>query len=116
MIEIGRVCVKTSGREAGKYCVVVKKIDREFVLITGPRDLTGVKRRRCNIRHLEPLPFKLKIKEEESDENVLKELEKEGVIEKLKIVYRKKKVVENIETERKRKEKKVKKTEKIEKK
>ena len=27
MIEVGRVCLKTAGREAGKYCVVVKKMD-----------------------------------------------------------------------------------------
>jgi ribosomal protein L14E/L6E/L27E len=24
-LEIGRVCMKTAGREAGRYCVVLKK-------------------------------------------------------------------------------------------
>ncbi|MEM5790964.1 MAG: 50S ribosomal protein L14e, partial [Candidatus Aenigmatarchaeota archaeon] len=41
-LEVGRVCLKIAGREAGKYCVVLKKIDDNFVLITGPKSLTGV--------------------------------------------------------------------------
>ncbi|RLG55185.1 MAG: 50S ribosomal protein L14e, partial [Candidatus Hydrothermarchaeota archaeon] len=49
-IEIGRVCVKTAGREAGKRCVIVDIIDKNFVLVDGPE----VQRRRCNIKHLEP--------------------------------------------------------------
>lgn len=60
-IEVGRICVKTAGREAGKYCVVVDIVDENFVIITGPKDVTGVKRRRCNIKHLEPTPEKVDI-------------------------------------------------------
>lgn len=85
MLEVGKVCIKTAGREAGKYCVVLKKIDDNFVLITGPRSLTKVKRRKCNIQHLEPLDYKLDIKADASDEEVAKAFEKEGLIEKLKI-------------------------------
>ncbi|MHA1242872.1 MAG: KOW motif-containing protein, partial [Promethearchaeota archaeon] len=29
--DIGRVCVKTTGREAGRYCVVVDIIDKNYV-------------------------------------------------------------------------------------
>src|SRR5437879_10587756 len=53
-IEVGRVCVKTLGREAGLKCVIVDVIDKNFVLVTGPPKLTGVKRRRTNVKHLEP--------------------------------------------------------------
>lgn len=45
-IEVGRICVKLFGREAGRKCVVVDIIDKNFVLITGPKKLTGIKRRR----------------------------------------------------------------------
>ncbi len=35
VFEVGRVAVKTLGREAGRYCVVVDIIDKNFVLIDG---------------------------------------------------------------------------------
>ena len=50
MFDVGRVCLKTAGREAGRYCVVVKKMQDNVVLVTGPREISGVKRRKCNIR------------------------------------------------------------------
>jgi len=82
-LNIGQVCVKIAGREAGKYCVVIKKMDNNFVFITGPRELTGVKRRRCNIDHLEPASYFLKIKEDESDKEVIKAYETAGVLKKI---------------------------------
>ena len=60
-VDIGRICVKTRGREKGKRCVIVDIIDRSFVLITGPKDLTGVKRRRANVGHLEILDELVKL-------------------------------------------------------
>ncbi len=57
-MEIGRVCVKTAGRETGRMCVVVDTIDENFVLIEAPR----VKRRRCNVDHLQPTEDIVKIK------------------------------------------------------
>ncbi len=30
-VEVGRVCMKLAGREAGKKCVVVDVIDKNFV-------------------------------------------------------------------------------------
>lgn len=50
-IEVGRVCVKTAGREAGEKCVIIELIDENFVEVIGG----SVKNRRCNINHLEPL-------------------------------------------------------------
>lgn len=87
-LEIGRVCIKVAGRETGKYCVVLKKITDEktksksFVLVTGPKLLTGVKRRQCNVEHLEPTQYTLEIKEDASEEEVLAAFEKAGLITK----------------------------------
>ena len=85
MLDIGRICLKTAGREAGRYCVIVKKIDENFVMITGPRQLTKVKRRRCNIVHLEPLEEKIKIKADATDAEILKECAKAGILSRLKL-------------------------------
>lgn len=88
-LDIGRVCLKISGREAGKYCVVLKmgkdKKDKAFVLITGPKLLTEVKRRRCNIEHLEPTSYKLEIKEEATEEEVISAFEKAGLVAKFNL-------------------------------
>ncbi|MCW4020648.1 MAG: 50S ribosomal protein L14e [Candidatus Bathyarchaeota archaeon] len=73
-IEVGRICVKVSGREAGKRCVIVDLVDKNFVLVTGPRPVTGVKRRRVNVSHIEPTDEKVKIKKGASDEEVAQAL------------------------------------------
>lgn len=52
VFEAGRVCVKNSGRDAGKRCVITKVIDANFVEI---RNAARKKARKCNVRHLEPL-------------------------------------------------------------
>lgn len=85
VIEVGSVCVKIAGREASRYCVVVKKIDENFVLVTGPKSLTGVKRRKCNVLHLECLPFKLEIKEDASDKEVLEAWKKSGLYKRFNL-------------------------------
>ncbi len=79
LIEIGRVCAKKAGREAKRFCVVVDLIDKNFVLVTGPKHLTGVKRRRCNIDHLELTQYKLEIGKGASDEEVIEAIEKQGL-------------------------------------
>lgn len=81
-IEVGRICVKTAGREAGKLCVVVDVIDKNFVLVTGPKEVTGVKKRRANINHLKPTEKKIKIKRRATDEDVIKALKESGELEK----------------------------------
>jgi large subunit ribosomal protein L14e len=54
LIEKGRVCLKIAGREAGKYCIVLEQPREGFVTIAGPKAVTGVKRRKCSIFHIEP--------------------------------------------------------------
>lgn len=84
-IEVGRVCMKVVGREAGNYCVVVKPVSKSFADITGPKILTGVKRRRVNIVHLEPTQYSLEIKEGATDEEVVSAFEKAGLVSKLNL-------------------------------
>ncbi|MCD6084024.1 MAG: 50S ribosomal protein L14e [Desulfurococcales archaeon] len=83
-IEVGRICVKLRGREAGRKCVVVDIIDDKFVLITGPRQLTGVKRRRVNINHIEPTDMKVDIEKGAGDDDVLKAIENAELTEFMK--------------------------------
>jgi large subunit ribosomal protein L14e len=82
VIEIGRICIKTRGREAGRYCVILDVIDKNFVLVTGPKNVNGVRRRRVNISHLKPTDDVIKIKRGASDEEVYKALAESGNLEK----------------------------------
>ena len=50
--DIGRIIVKTRGREAGKYALIVDIIDKNYLLIDGLK----VRRRRVNFNHIEPTP------------------------------------------------------------
>lgn len=74
MIEIGRVCVKIAGRDAGNYCAIVEVLDKNYVMIDG-----NVRRKKCNVRHLEPLDKLLKIKAKALTEDVLEAMKKEGL-------------------------------------
>ena len=74
MIEIGRLAVKTAGRDAGLKCVVVDILDDKFVLIDGE-----TRRRKCNILHLEPLKEVIKINKNAPHEAIKKEFEKLGL-------------------------------------
>lgn len=80
-IEIGRICVKLSGREAGRKCVIVDVMDKSFILVTGPKKVTGVRRRRVNVNHVEPLPDKLDVARDASDEEVEEALKTAGKLE-----------------------------------
>lgn len=101
MIEIGRLCVKTAGRDSGKKCLIVEIIDDKYVLIDG---LT--RRRICNIAHLEPTEKVLKIKEKASHDEAIKALEKEGIKVKEKIIVRKPKEAETKKSNKRSKERK----------
>lgn len=68
--DVGRVCVKTSGRDAGKRCVVVDLMDKNFALVTGPKQVSGVRRRRVNVNHLKPLEEKIAIEKGATDEQI----------------------------------------------
>ncbi|MDP2666736.1 MAG: 50S ribosomal protein L14e [Candidatus Diapherotrites archaeon] len=56
LFEIGRVCYKSSGRDAGKKIVVVGALKDGFVLAEGART-----KRKCNVRHLIPTEKKVKL-------------------------------------------------------
>ena len=71
---IGQLCVKIVGKESGRYCVIVDKIDSTYVTIDG-----NLKRRKCNINHLELLNKKLDIKKGASTQEVHKAMEKEKI-------------------------------------
>ncbi|MFH1473726.1 MAG: 50S ribosomal protein L14e [Candidatus Aenigmatarchaeota archaeon] len=85
MYEAGRICLKIAGREAGKYCVIVESVDDNFVLITGPKAITGVKRRKCNIEHIEPTENKIDIASKADDASVESLWKSSGLVEKLEI-------------------------------
>ena len=56
LIEVGRVCIKKFGRDAGSRAVITKLIDKNFVnIITTERP----KERKCNVKHLEFLGEKI---------------------------------------------------------
>jgi len=80
-IEVGRLCYKVRGHEAGRKCVIVDIIDENLVLVTGPKQLTGVKRRRVNIKHIAPLDRAISISKGASDEEVLKVLQEADLLD-----------------------------------
>jgi large subunit ribosomal protein L14e len=58
-------------------------MDKSFVLVTGPKKLTGVKRRRVNINHIMPLDDKIEVKRGASDEEVTQALEAAGKLSEM---------------------------------
>ncbi len=92
MIEIGRICIKTAGRDSGKRCVIVDVVDDTFVLIDGE-----TRRKKVNIKHLEPTNKKIDIQKNASHETVVAEFKK------LKIDIKPKKAKAKQKTERPRK-------------
>ena len=58
-------------------------MDKSFVLVTGPKKVTGIKRRRVNINHVAPLEEILQIKRGASDEEVTQMLEADGKLEEM---------------------------------
>lgn len=74
IFDVGRVCIKIAGRDAGNKCVVVEQLDNTYVLIDG-----ATRRKKVNIKHLEPLDEVLKLKKGASHEEVAKAFEKSSV-------------------------------------
>jgi len=120
MLELGRLCVKTAGRDAGKKAVVIGILDEKYVMIDGE-----TRRRKCNIAHLEPLDTQIDIKKDAPHEEVTKAFDKIGLKaretkskekkERPKKVRKKKEVVETKEKKKtvkpaKKEEKEAKKT------
>ena len=84
VIEVGRIVVKTRGREAGKKAVIVDIVDDNFVIITGPKSVTGVKRRKVNILHIEPTDKKIDIPKGADDKTVEDKLKGENLLDFMK--------------------------------
>ncbi len=70
-MEIGRLCVKIAGRDSGRVCVVADTLEGNQVLIDG-----NVRRRKCNVLHLEPLAETIKIKKGASHADISAEFKK----------------------------------------
>ena len=84
LFDIGRCCIILRGRRAGRKAIVVDIVDENFVLITGPPQINGVKRRRMNIDHLLPTNIRIKIKRGASDEDILKAIKEQNLEEFVK--------------------------------
>jgi len=82
-IEIGRICIKVLGREAGKKCIIVDLVDKNFVLITGPKAVSSIKRRRANVNHLEITQEKIDINRGATDEEVTEALKAAGKLDEI---------------------------------
>ncbi len=82
--KVGRICVKLRGRNAGKHCVITEVLDDTFAEITGPKKITGIKRKRCNIVHLELTKDEINIKKKATDELIEDELKKVKLLKKFK--------------------------------
>jgi large subunit ribosomal protein L14e len=87
-MEIGRICIKNLGREAGKKCVIIDLVDKNFVLITGPKATTSIKRRRANINHLQITQEKIDINRGATDEEVTEALKAAGKLEEMKEIIK----------------------------
>ncbi len=74
IFEVGRVCVKIAGRDAGKTCIIVEQINEKIVLVDG-----GTRRRKVNVNHLEPLDQTIELAEGASHDEVA------GKFKKLKL-------------------------------
>ena len=83
-IEAGRVCVKILGREAGRRCVIVDVVNKNFVVVTGPVKVSGVRRRRVNVGHIEPTEMKIKIGKGDGDDKVIEALRTAGFLDNMK--------------------------------
>ena len=83
-IEIGRICIKVLGREAGKKCIIVDLVDKNFVLITGPKAVSSIKRRRANVNHLEITQEKIDISRGATDEEVTEALKAASILDEMK--------------------------------
>ncbi len=83
-VEVGRICVKTAGRETGKKCVIIDVMDKSFALVTGPKAITGVKRKRVNLAHIMTLEDRVELKRGASDEEVTSALLAAGKLDEMK--------------------------------
>lgn len=75
LLEVGRVCRITSGRNAGEYCVIVGESGKTGYGVKG----LNLGKTTVGASHLEPTPRVLEIKKGASSNTILKELENAGL-------------------------------------
>jgi large subunit ribosomal protein L14e len=59
-------------------------MEGRFVVVTGPKHVSNVRRRKCNIRHIEPLDIEIPIEKGADDNTVEKALEDAGLKERFR--------------------------------
>ncbi len=74
IFNVGRLCVKIAGRDAGRKCVIVDTLDAHYVLVDG-----DVRRKKVNVNHLEPLAEVLELKAGARSEDVQALFEAQGL-------------------------------------
>ncbi len=74
LFEVGRLCIKVAGRDAGRTCVVVEQVDNIFVVVDG-----DVRRKKVNIKHLEPMAEVVEISDKASLSEIQKLFESKGL-------------------------------------
>ncbi|MEK6901892.1 MAG: 50S ribosomal protein L14e [Nanoarchaeota archaeon] len=74
IFEVGRMCMKIAGRDAGRKCVVIEHVDDHFVVVDG-----DVRRKKVNVKHLEPLTEVVNVKNGAGHDEVQKLFEKLGL-------------------------------------
>ena len=74
IFDVGRICLKIAGRDAGRKCVVIEAIDANFVVVDG-----DVRRKKVNVKHLMPTQKTIQIKNKASHEEVKAAFEKLGL-------------------------------------
>ena len=98
MFDIGRMCIKIAGRDAGKKCVIIDVLDKSHVVVDGE-----TRRRKCNIKHLEPLNQAITVTKNAPRTEITRLFKEQGI--ELKDSKPKKKEHERPRREKKRKEK-----------
>lgn len=79
MLEVGRLVVKTAGRDAGEFGVVIEVLDDNYVMLDG-----NVRRKKVNRSHVEPLGQVFDVKKGAKTEEVRAVLDDAGIELKVK--------------------------------
>ncbi len=74
LFEVGRLCLKIAGRDAGRKCVIVEIVDDNYALVDG-----NVRRKKVNIKHLEPLTESVELGVKASHKEVKAAFDKLGL-------------------------------------
>jgi len=70
-VEVGSICIKTAGREAGQKAVVLEEAKGGIVVIEGPY----IKKRKCNIAHLFPTGKTIKVTKSMTKKELLERIQ-----------------------------------------